>query len=38
MIKIKGYSDSDLKYIKDNYENETNNELSLYLGKSVNSI
>lgn len=38
MIKIKGYSDSDLKYIKDNYENKTNNELSLYLGKSVNSI
>lgn len=38
MIKIKGYSDSDLKYIKDNYENKTNNELSLCLGKSVNSI
>lgn len=37
-MKIKGYSDSDLKYIQDNYANKTNNELSLYLDKSVNSI
>lgn len=38
MIKIKGYNDKDLKYIQDNYSSKTNNELSLYLGKSVNSI
>lgn len=38
MIKIKGYSNEELEYIKKNYKNMTVNELSEELKKSYNSV
>lgn len=38
MIKIKGYSNEELEYIKKNYKNKTVNELSKELNKSCNSV
>lgn len=38
MITIKNYTQDELKYIEDNYNNMTSKELSLKLNKSVGSI
>ena len=38
MITIKNYSDKELEYIKNNYENKTVKELSIELNKTENSI
>lgn len=38
MIKVKGYTDEELEFIKDNYTNMTNKELSNCLNKNIDSI
>lgn len=38
MIKIRNYTDDEIKYIIDNYSNYTNQEIADYIGKSTNSI
>ena len=38
MIKIRNYTDDEIKYIIDNYSNYTNQEIADYIGKSTNII
>lgn len=38
MIRIKGYTEDEIKYIQDNYKDRTNKEIGDYLGKKADSI
>lgn len=38
MVNIKGYSETELKYLKENFTKYTNKQLAEYLGKTVGSI